>query len=112
MLPYVEGARNCIRFANVQEREEVLILAEPDAELAAIEVISLCCRENEANVLVLYKEKTEFGREISPVIAEAIKAADTIWTTGPRLLWFDRMLNFSPLRQRNSRWTSGTPWVD
>jgi leucyl aminopeptidase (aminopeptidase T) len=82
MLPYVEGARNCIRFANVQEREEVLILAEPDAELAAIEVISLCCRENEANVLVLYKEKTEFGREISPVIAEAIKAADTVFDLG------------------------------
>lgn len=82
ILNYLTGARNCVKFANVQQGENVLILAEPDAEFETIEALSLCCKERDADVFVLFKEGAEFGKDISPVIAESLKASDTVFDLG------------------------------
>ncbi len=82
IFDYLEGARNCVTFANIQQGEDVLILAESDVEFATIEALSLCCKERKANIFVLFKERAEFGAEISPVIGEALKAADTVFDLG------------------------------
>ena len=79
MARLAPGAINCIRYGNVQSGESVLLLAEPGTDEHLVEAISFAAKTVGANVCVLVKEPTPYGRPLAPVVAAAIKAADMVY---------------------------------
>jgi len=76
------GALNCVRFGNVKAGEHVLILAEPGADDAVIEAISIAAKGAGGVVSVLVKEPTPIGVPLAPPVAAAIQAADLVYDLG------------------------------
>lgn len=82
LLPLVPGAQNCVRFANVVEGEQVLLLAEPSTPSLVLDALAFAAAARGASVNVLVKEPTPLGEPLAAPVAAAIKATDVLFDLG------------------------------
>lgn len=103
IVPFLNGARNCIKFGNVKAGEQVMLLVEPGYDPVTIEAISIAANEVGAKVFVLIKEQLNQGDVVPELIAQAAKGADIIYDMG------------HPIVQSRAAYTAifdyGTKWI-